>query len=163
METNFSIAWKLYETAFPKEERRTLEEQTKIMKHPNYHFEVIFEEGQFIGFLFWWDFEMFRYIDHFATSEAMRNKGFGASILNEFIFRNSKPILLEVELPNTEINKRRIAFYERLGFKLNSHFYEVPSGSNSDETIPLLLMTYPNPIAKQEVDAFVKQCHPIMF
>jgi ribosomal protein S18 acetylase RimI-like enzyme len=122
----FQKAWNLYEDAFPIEERRSLEKQRAVMKKAIYHFDTLIEKELMIGFLLWWDLKSYRYIDHFATSTQQRNKGFGKLILETFRDLNDKPILLEVELPNSDINERRIKFYERAGFKLNEHYYAVP-------------------------------------
>lgn len=107
----FDKAWELYEEAFPLNERRLFEAQVNLMSDPKYHFDILIEDNQLIGFLLWWDLESFRYIDHFATSKQLRNKGYGKLILEQFINNNSKPILLEVELPTSELNQRRIKFY----------------------------------------------------
>ena len=56
----FQIAWTLYEEAFPLEERRLMDDQIRVMKKPNYHFDIMIDENQFIGFLLWWDFETYR-------------------------------------------------------------------------------------------------------
>ena len=159
----FQSAWELYEEAFPVEERRSLDAQTKVMTNDNYHFEVIIDGNKLIGFLFWWNLETFRYIDHFATSVAIRNQGLGKLILQQFMATNNKPILLEVELPETTINQRRIKFYERLGFILNPHYYEVPSAEENQAPLQLLLMSSPKAISEQEVNQFVNTCHPIIF
>ena len=76
---------------------------------------------------------------------------------------NDKPILLEVELPYSTINQRRITFYERIGFKLNQHYYEIPPLKKSLLPLQLLLMSYPTEIYKNEVEQFIKICHPIIF
>ena len=110
----------------------------------------------------WWDFKDFQYIDHFAVTKSKRNNGFGAKILKEFIKRNSKPTLLEVELPDSSINTKRIKFYERLGFKLNQHQYKVPS-SIDDRKIDLLVMTHPRMISKENLSEFVSNNHPVIF
>ncbi|SNR39034.1 Ribosomal protein S18 acetylase RimI [Lutibacter agarilyticus] len=162
-DTYFQEAWQLYEEAFPFEERRILDDQISVLKNSKYHFEVVINENQFIGFILWWDFETLKYIDHFATSAEQRNKGYGKLILNEFINDNSKPILLEVELPTSSTNQRRIKFYERIGFKLNQHPYEVPNAKINEPPLPLLLMSYPNQITSKEVDLFIRKCHPIIF
>jgi len=159
----FHKAWELYEDAFPLEERRLLDAQVRVMKKPNYHFEIIIDKKQLIGFLLWWDFETHRYIDHFATSTHQRNKGFGKLILEGFMANNNKPILLEVELPNSTINQRRIKFYERIGFKLNQHYYEVPPINEDQLPLQLLLMSYPNLLSTKDVEQFIKRCHPIIF
>lgn len=159
----FHIAWKLYEDAFPLEERRSLNAQTQVMKKSNYHFDILMDENQFIGFLLWWDFETLKYIDHFATSAEQRNKGFGKLILEKFIDRSDKPIILEVELPNSTINQRRIKFYKRIGFKLNQHYYEVPPLIEGQKSLQLLLMSYPTFLTTKDVEHFTDICHPIIF
>ena len=159
----FQEAWELYENAFPLKKRRLLDAQTRVIKKSNYHFDIIVDKEQLIGFLLWWDFEAYRYVDHFATATQQRNKGFGKLIIEEFISNNDKPILLEVELPNSDINQRRIKFYERIGFKLNEHYYEIPSSKEGQAPLQLLLMSYPESISAKEVEQFVKVCHPIAF
>lgn len=159
----FQVAWELYEEAFPLEERRLLDAQTRVMEKLNYHFDVIIDKKRLIGFLLWWEFETHRYIDHFATTTGQRNKGFGKLILEQFKDRNDKPILLEVELPNSSINQRRIKFYERIGFKLNEHYYEVPPLKKEQSPLQLLLMSYPEVLSKKDVEQFIKICHPIIF
>ncbi|MBL4745493.1 MAG: GNAT family N-acetyltransferase [Flavobacteriaceae bacterium] len=159
----FNEAWKLYEQAFPIEERRTLTSQKEVLKAPNYHFELLFEKKKQIGFLCWWDFENQRYIEHFAIASQERNKGLGKEILSFFIKRQNTPILLEVELPNSNINKRRIQFYERMGFLLNKHAYKMPPYQEGQPAVALLLMTYPTAITATAVAAFIKTCHPIIY
>ena len=159
----FDIAWELYKEAFPLNERRLFVAQERLMSDSKYHFDILIDNNQLIGFLLWWDLEWFRYIDHFATSKQLRNKGYGKLILEKFIKNNDKPILLEVELPASELNKRRIKFYERIGFKLNKHYYELPDFEGNQQPLELKLMTYPNLISKKDVEQFVKNCHPIIF
>ncbi|WP_281987532.1 GNAT family N-acetyltransferase [Aquimarina aggregata] len=159
----FKLAWELYQKAFPSEEQRLLDAQALVMKKSNYHFEIIIEEKEFVGFLLWWDFETYKYIDHFAIAMQRRNLGLGKLILEKFIDTTDKPILLEVELPSSTINQRRIKFYEKIGFKLNQHYYEIPPLIEEQSSLQLLLMSYPEIISKKDVEEFIKICHPIMF
>ncbi|WP_282124767.1 GNAT family N-acetyltransferase [Algibacter mikhailovii] len=159
----FQEAWKLYEDAFPFEERRSLDNQSKVLQIDNYNFEVLIDKDQFIGFILWWDFETHKYIDHFATALEQRNKGIGKLILNKFIDSDDKSIILEVELPTSNINERRIKFYERVGFKLNQHHYEIPPIKEDELPLQLLVMSYPNMISEKEVNLFVEKNHPIIF
>ena len=158
----FESAWLLYEEAFPVYERRTSKAQSRLLENPNYKFDVFIEKNVFIGFIMWWNFKDFQYIDHFAVTKSKRNSGYGAKIVKDFKKSSFKPILLEVELPNSPINKRRIKFYERIGFKLNLHEYKVPSFID-DSKIDLLVMTYPKFISKQNLSEFVSNNHPIIF
>lgn len=159
----FHEMWKLYQEAFPVEEQRTLEEQSLILKKDDYHLYVFLAEEQFIGFIMWWDFTPYRYIDHFATAVKNRNKGFGKTILTQFLEQNTKPVLLEVELPTSDINQRRIQFYERLGLKLNPHFYTIPTVDADQRPWQLLVMSYPDLITEKDLKQFVEQYHPILF
>jgi len=159
----FDQAWELYEAAFPPEERRLLEGQIQVMKKSDYHFDIMIQENEFIGFLLWWDFETVRYVAHFATAAKHRNKGYGQLILEKFMHQNEKSVLLEVELPYSTINKRRITFYERTGFRLNEHYYEVPPLIADQKPLQLLLMSYPTVLSAEEVEQFIRTCHPIIF
>lgn len=159
----FMEAWVLYENSFPLEERRLLDSQAKVIKKFNYNFDIIINEEQFIGFILWWEFDNLRYIEHFATVEHLRNKGFGKLIIERFTKRSLKPIILEVELSNSNINQRRINFYERLGFQLNTHFYEIPPMHEGFSTLELLIMSFPSSISEKDVRNFIEQCHHIIF
>ena len=159
----FTQAWELYQDAFPINERKLLEAQTIVMSNPMYHYDIFVVDNKLIGFLLWWDLDSVRYIDHFATVKEQRNKGYGKSILENFMSLNDKPVLLEVELPDSSMNKRRIKFYERVGLKLNKHEYHLPVFNEGEPSLQLLLMTYPHLISKDDVAQFVKTCHPIIF
>ena len=52
-----------------------------------------------------------------------RNGGIGAEAMKQFLAFCGTPVVLEVEMPADEMSKRRIGFYERLGFKLDNHVY----------------------------------------
>jgi len=153
----FSKAWNLYKKSFPSEERRQFRTQRKIMDNPLYHFEIITDNDEFIGFILWWNFENIRYVEHLATLPRLRGKGYGQHILKRFTSRSETPILLEVEHPYTDINKRRIEFYKRLGFVVNEYEYKQPPYKKSGNYVPLILMTYPNVISKGNIELFCQQ------
>ncbi len=159
----FAETWTLYENSFPLEERRLIDSQVNVLKHLNYNFDIYIEDGKLIGFLVWWEFDNLRYIEYFATTEQIRNKGFGKLIMEKFIARNQKPIILEVELPNSDLRERRINFYERLGFHLNPHFYEIQPIHEGFSALELRIMSIPYPISENDVKNFVEQYHPILF
>lgn len=160
----FDKAWKLYNSSFPADEQRTENQQVNIIGHSSYHFEIIHENQQFLGFILWWKFENLCFIDHFATSPNFRNKGLGTRVLNAFKEKHKNQlILLEVEHPNTPINQRRIGFYERLDFQLNPHFYQMPSYLPGGEPVDLLLMSYPRELTEKELKDFIEEHQPMMF
>lgn len=163
LDNYFKEAWDLYESSFPVEERRQFDSQVKLFKNEKYNFEVLIKEGEFIGFLMWWEFDNLRFIEYFATVQHIRNQGLGKCIIEKFIKRSQKPIILEVELPESAIQRRRIHFYERLGFQFNTHYYEVPAMHEGFSTLELRIMSFPNSISEKDVRNFTEQYHPIIF
>ncbi|MDR0395042.1 MAG: GNAT family N-acetyltransferase [Tannerella sp.] len=158
----FNQAWNLYKKSFPPEERRQLRTQKKMMNNPLYHFEIITEKDKFIGLILWWRFEKVIYIEHLATSPRLRGKGYGVRILEKFVRDSGIPLLLEVEHPTVEINKRRIDFYRRIGFVLNEHAYKHPPYKKGGEYVSLMLMTYPVAITEKENKHFCETYHPVI-
>ncbi|PWJ39179.1 GNAT family N-acetyltransferase [Sediminitomix flava] len=154
---HFQKAWQLYEDAFPIDEKRELGLQKEIIKNPKYHFDVIFDEDDFVGFLLWWEFESFRYIEHLATLSVHRGKGYGKQIVKQFISESEDVIILEVDLPKDEVSKRRINFYERIDFKLNQYPYKQLPLRKGGEYVDMLLMSSPQILSKQDVDRFKEQ------
>lgn len=136
---------KLYCNSFPPEERRAwndIERRLSVEKSP-YNIEVILNGGEFAGFISWWQFADFCYVEHFAIEPAMRGMKIGARAISQFIENRAIPIVLEVELPESgEMARRRIAFYSRNGFTAHADFeYIQPSYGEGLPSVPLMLMT----------------------
>ena len=129
--------------SFPIDEIRPYEEQKELLSDSRY--SIYAEEGGFLGV---WEFDDFLFIEHFAVDKAKRNSGLGSKILTEFLENNEKPVCLEVELPDTDIAKRRIGFYERNGFFLNEFDYFQPPISKGKNIVPLMIMTSNGKISK---------------
>ncbi|MDR2935749.1 MAG: GNAT family N-acetyltransferase [Rikenellaceae bacterium] len=158
----FAQAWRLYKKSFPPQERRQLRTQRKVMDNPRYHFDLITDEGLFVGFVLWWGFDDIRYIEHLATSPRLRGKGCGRRILERFVSGSDAPILLEVEHPTDEIGWRRIGFYRRAGFILNEYPYSHPPYKTGGEYVPLMLMTWPDALTKSNLKRFLEKHHPVI-
>lgn len=127
--------------ALPADERRTDADQRKIVDgEPRFKCFAILFENSFAGFLNVWEFADFIYIEHIATLPALRNRGIGAAALNLLFTQMNKPCVLEADPPVTEIAKRRIAFYTRLGFKLWDADYIQPAYAKGKKSLHLRLM-----------------------
>ena len=139
---NYAHAVTLYEQAFPVEERRRSDEWIRFYEDKeNFSIGSIENATGFVGFLSFWCFVDFVYIEHFATLPSCRGKGIGERILRQFIHDNStRPIVLEVEPADSELSSRRIAFYERQGFALSSQTYVQPAYQQGGLSVPLCLM-----------------------
>ena len=158
----FDSAWSLYQQAFPEAERRLLETQAMVMNHERFHCDVIILDSKVVGILFWWNFDQLRFVEHLATSPAQRGKGLGAQILNQFLAESDILVILEVEKPEEELQQRRINFYQRLRFQLNTHFHQQPPYQPGGEPLELLLMSYPSSLTEEAVRFFHKECQPII-
>ena len=79
--------------------------------------------------------------------------------MQDFINRNAKPIILEVELPSSHIEQRRIQFYKRLDFQLNHQNYEIPPSEKDQSPLQLLLMSYTHPLTHKDVAVFVEKLY----
>ncbi len=144
--------YSIMEMSFPEDEYRGYEGQKKLFENPEY--KVFIHRNQetkkIDGFLSAWDFEDVLYFEHFAISSAARNGGIGGRMLREILAQTNKLTCLEVELPDGELEKRRIGFYKRNGFYFNEYPYIQPSIAPGRKPIPLRIMTYQRTITEPE-------------
>ena len=142
-ETEFDALYSLLEASFPPDEYRAREDQRRLLDDPAYHPYVLADSHDAPrGLVTVWDFDSFAYIEHLAVAPELRCGGRGATLLQAAFDLHPKRFCLEVELPETELARRRIGFYERNGLYLNAEYaYMQPSLGAGRRSIPLLLMT----------------------
>ena len=132
----------LMQTAFPLQERRNADLQREYTDNKAHFYTlVIMEENEPIGFITYWKLDDFHYIEHFAISEGVRNKGYGQEALKQLKEEIEGLIVLEAEEPIDELTKRRINFYQRQGFSLQDIQYQQPPYRKGDDWFPMKLMT----------------------
>ena len=144
-ETDFPEIYRIMQDSFSDDEYRPYDEQLALFEEPEYR--IYYMPA---GFLAVWEFESFIYIEHFAVDPALRNSGTGSAMLQELVKQYQKPICLEVELPEDELTRRRIGFYERNGFVFNEYPYIQPPISKGKSPVPLRIMTYRSEITREE-------------
>lgn len=144
-ETNFPEIYRIMQASFSDDEYRPYDEQLALFEEPEYR--IYYMPA---GFLAVWEFESFIYIEHFVVDPALRNSGTGSAMLQELVKQYQKPICLEVELPEDELTRRRIGFYERNGFVFNEYPYIQPPISKGKSPVPLRIMTYKSEITREE-------------
>ncbi len=138
--------------SFPPEEYRELKALRKYTdEKANFYNNVITYDHAPIGFITYWDFNQFCYVEHFAIHPTQRNGGFGRMALSHLCERLKRPIVLEVEMPDIELPQRRIRFYQRQGFTLWKTPYLQPPYKAGDSFLPMLLMAYGD-ISEQEFE-----------
>ena len=126
--------------SFPREERRDMEQQRlNCRENSRFHPMLICDGEVRIGLINYWQLGDMAYIEHFATSPDMRGKGYGRMALEE-LGRLLGRIVLEVEMPESDLAQRRIGFYRRCGFSLCCQTYRQPPYREGDGWLPMLLM-----------------------
>ena len=123
---------RLYETAFPKEERAPLFFLYYKTKKENYNFYAIVDEDDFAGLIYTMEDAGMVYVFFFAIADEKRGKGYGSKVLA--MMKDKYPghtITLMIEdmqekdADNYEQRIRRLNFYERNGFtQLHIHIKE---------------------------------------
>lgn len=137
---DFDAVIKLYILSFPEEERRPVADfRDNVERGGAFSLLAAYDDRAFVGFVTYWDFPSYRYVEHFAITPDSRGRGYGGLIVEE-IKRAGLPVLLEVEPPVTEQARRRVRFYERHGFMLSDLPYAQPTYRPGGEEIPMCLM-----------------------
>lgn len=144
---NFPKIWEIYCEAFPAEERRSWEGLQRVLPHPQFSLLAISDQTQLLGLAALWFFDTFVFGEHLAIATTFRNQGYGSVIIRQLLTSYQMPTVIEVEKPLTDIARRRIGLYERLGLRLNSHDYLQPPYHPGQPPLPLLLMSHPAPLS----------------
>lgn len=161
----FNEMWEIYEQAFPKEERRSYEQQWKLFKKGHYKVLPCYirKNDEMAGFITLWNLPAFTFVEHLAIKSDYRNQGLGAKLVKTVQDSSAKPIILEVEPPKTKIAQRRISFYERAGFYLNDYSYEQPPYEQGGNPVSLKLMSYPAPLDSKQFKGVQKSLYTIVY
>ncbi|MBB6733857.1 GNAT family N-acetyltransferase [Cohnella zeiphila] len=149
----FDEIYAIMKASFPDSETRTYEGQRELLGNP--HYRILAEkngDGKTIAFLAAWEFPSMRFVEHLAVDPAVRSGGIGRALMADYMGQSPLPIVLEVEPPVTELARRRVGFYERLGFHLNPYGYVQPPLREGRREMPLRLMSYPHPLAEEEFE-----------
>ena len=130
----------LYVESFPYEERRTTSDLLRMLNVQEMYFTAVLVEEVVVGFVVYWKFSQFRYIEHLAIYPAHRRKGFGAAVL-QHLQREGRPLLLEVEIPYDSTSTQRVGFYNRAGFNALPVYYHQPPYRKGESLVPMLLFS----------------------
>ncbi|KOY16526.1 GNAT family acetyltransferase [Paenibacillus xylanivorans] len=154
LQKRFDQVFEIMKQSFPEAEYREYSEQKKLMSSSRYLLLTEEnEQNEVIGFLAGWELESFRYVEHLAVSPNIRGGGIGKRLMDRFMKQSAKPVILEVELPEDEMKRRRIGFYERLGFCLGDHSYiQPPLRAVRQQTLSLQIMSYPAKLTTTEFE-----------
>ena len=161
-EEKYSVVYKRLIDAFPYEERRDECDEKKCFLKEQFNFCEITDDGESVGLIVFWVFERFLFIEHIAINKEIRSNGYGSKAIELIKVKYDLPIILEAEAPETGMQKKRIKFYENLGFKVNSYDYTQPSYHNA-ESVPLLILSFPEKLNQTEYDEFFKETRIVVY
>ncbi len=140
-----------YETSFLPNERRIFDDLRQLLPCSDMYLCALVDQDQLVGFMIYWQWTDagVLFVEHFAIDPEQRGKQFGQKALEHLLRIERACFILEVELPDNEISYRRIQFYERQGFSLNTFAYAQPPYQRGNPAIPMRLMSIPA-IASQD-------------
>ncbi len=141
----------LYKISFPFHEQREKPSQLQILQQDAYHFDIICDNGEFVGEILYWDIGGAFYIEHFCVLPSQRNKHYGQKILNVY---QATPLILEIDPPVDEVSIRRKGFYERCGFVENPHRHIHPPYHAGNHGHELVIMSSPRMLEADEYGCF---------
>ncbi len=142
----FDTVYDALEEAFPREERRDRQAARLLLTTSAYSLLHVVEEGERRGCVGLWELPGFTFIEHLLTYPAYRNMGLGARVLGA-LAEGGRPLVLEAEPPISPLAVRRLSFYARCGFHRDPLAYLQPPYREEDEPTPLVLLSYPAPLA----------------
>lgn len=152
----------LYACSFPLFEQRTEEQQRTAFDNPSYHL-VAYEANEIlVGFISYWEFDDYLYIEHFAINARMRGKGYGSDILRSFIRSTEKIILLEIDPVTDNVSEARLSFYKTCGFHENPYSHKHPPYRAEYQPHPLVVLTTQRTISEQEYQTFNRDLHAVV-
>lgn len=131
----------LYMGSFPFTERRTVESMSQALALEIVYFYRIFLKNKCIGMMHFWILSSVVYGEHFAVDPDLRNQGNGRLLLRTVLANLEKPLLIEVEPPESDLQMRRLKFYEREGLAVVKSDYKQPPYQISLPDVPLYLMS----------------------
>ncbi|MBQ7373555.1 MAG: GNAT family N-acetyltransferase [Clostridia bacterium] len=148
-EDEFDFIFSQMQSNFILEERRDYLPAKNILQNKDYELFHLQNESKKVGFISVWHLDGMEFIEHFVVYEEYRNSGLGAKALN-LAKEKWENLVLEAELPLTEIAKRRLGFYQRNGFIKNREEYYQPPYRKGGEGVFLALLSYPTQISDFE-------------
>lgn len=138
----FAAIWAEMQQNFPREELRDEVDALAVFDDPAYTVYHLVKNENRVGFITLWMLDRFVFGEHFVIYKAYRNRGLGGEAIDA-VTEQVGSMILEAEHPVTEIAARRLGFYRRHGFAINTQPYFQPSYHAGEEDVPLALLSYP--------------------
>lgn len=150
---DYRFVEELLVSSFPVDEYRDLEAlRQHVSDTEEFHLLLAADGGEPVGFVSYWDFGACCYVEHLAVHPRLRNRHYGRHIV-QHLQQSARALVLEVELPTDELTRRRIGFYQRLGFEVCRLPYVQPAYRVGGATIAMHLMLWGELPAGMDLEA----------
>lgn len=154
----FDRFYQILSNNFPTKEIKEYNYMKDTFHAGLYQVLTLKDNDQIVGIMSFYQHDDFRFIDYFAIDGSLKGKGMGSKMLQYFINLDDKMVILEVEHPEDEQSKRRIAFYQRNSLYLNDQFeYFVPPVRNLKHRLYFHLMSSKRKINNIEFEKYYPQ------
>ena len=154
----FDRFYQILSNNFPTKEIKEYNYMKDTFHAGLYQVLTLKDNDQIVGIMPFYQHDDFRFIDYFAIDGSLKGKGMGSKMLQYFINLDDKMVILEVEHPEDEQSKRRIAFYQRNGLYINDQFeYFVPPVRNLKHRLYFHLMSSKRKINNIEFEKYYPQ------
>jgi ribosomal protein S18 acetylase RimI-like enzyme len=152
---NYSKVIDLFFEAFPKLQRLPQWIVKYRMRNGKDGFDVLYEEHNWVGFIYAKEYKNIVFVKFFAISESVRSSGYGSIVMDSMRNRYSdKRIVLNIEeLDEKEENYhqrvKRKAFYEKNGFNSTGFILKEPAERQE-------MLISGGTISKKEIEAMYR-------
>lgn len=157
----FSLVDDLYLRAFPWHEQREADAKRQALAHPDYALEAWFDDGTFVGLSGTWAFDGYSYIEHLAIDDSLRGRGYGKRLLRQLLERHPRT-LLEIDPLKTDIARKRLRFYQSMGFVANDYAHAHPSYHDGIADHELIVLSYPQVLNAQAYQRFSEDLRQVV-
>ncbi|MFI3226843.1 MAG: GNAT family N-acetyltransferase [Clostridia bacterium] len=163
--SEFDVINEIIEKSFPEHEIRDYDKQKELLNNPLFNIYVMRDvlTGKIKAFISIWNIEDYIFVDHFAVSSEFRNEGLGSKILQEIKDILKKKIFLEVEPPKSEIDERRIKFYQKNGFLLNDYKYKLPSLVEGLKPMTMMIMSTGEKLTYEKFQSLTQELMRVVY
>lgn len=153
-DSRFGELWELYQDSFPRKERRPFPWQKEAMRREEaFHCLRLEDGGGLAGLMFYWQLPFCRYLEHFAIAVNRRGQGLGRRAL-ELLHRGGGPVILEIEPVVDEGTRRRLSFYQSVGYERLPWPHAQLPFRRGEGDVPMELLSYPTAMTKEQTEAF---------
>lgn len=154
----------IYDISFPIYEQRTVAQQQDAFSDSRYHLDCFANsvDEHLQGFIAYWRFESYTYVEHFAIHPNERGKGLGGLILKELIEQESGRVLLEIDPVKDDISAARLRFYQSYGFAETPFSHIHPAYRSEYPGHSLLVLSTGNDMTATGYEMFASDLNTIV-